>query len=120
MLDDYRIMSQTAYYNNECYIHIVDKQESRQFLIKKSRSVYFSQRSLIYPLQEVFSRNKSREDTLDVFRFLEVEVIKKSPKEESNNNLDNETSSKESNSPTTKEQLGRRTVGQLVVDDIIY
>ena len=103
-------MSQIAYYDNKCYTYIVDKQELEQFLIRKSRSICFSQRGLTYSLQEVFSRDKSREDTLDIFRFLEVEVIKESPKEESDSNSNNRTSSEENNSPTTKEQLGRRIV----------
>ena len=113
------MISQTAYYNDKYYTYIADKQGSRQFLIRKSRSVCFSQGGLTYPLLEVFSRDKSREDTLDIFRFLEAEVIKESPKE-SNDNLDDRTSSKKSDSPTTEDQLDRRIVEQLVVDNVIY
>jgi hypothetical protein len=41
-LDDHDVMSWTAYYEDDCYLHLSDKQGSGWFPTRKTQSVYLT------------------------------------------------------------------------------
>ena len=96
-------MSWTACYDDECYTHISNKQGSGWFPIRKSRSVCFTRGGPTDQPQEIVypdSRTDSSEEDSDEESSEEGEVS-------------------ENEGLIAEEQLGGRTIGQLVENDII-
>jgi hypothetical protein len=95
-------MSWTACYNDEYYTHISNKQGSGWFPTQRSRSVYFTRRGptdqpeIVYP----DGRTNSSEEDSD-------EESSKEGKVSENEGL------------IAEEQLGGRTTGQLIENDVI-
>jgi len=98
---------------------MADKQGSGWFPTRKSRSVCYSRGGPTYPFPGESRGSEAEDDTTDVFRFLEAEIIEESPEEESDSDSDEETSSGENEGLTAEERLGGRTLGQLAENDVI-
>jgi hypothetical protein len=95
-------MSWTACYNDEYYTHISNKQGSGWFPTQRSRSVYFTRRGPTDQPEIVYPDGRTN-----------------SSEEDSDEESSEEGKVSENEGLIAEEQLGGRTTGQLIENDVI-